>query len=85
MSDGYPTLFMIPTETGFVVVKVKGVVLVCDPALVTWLAPLPMIFPTGSEFSPGPVPFSPTASDDGGLTFSDERSQDLPRGEHPLQ
>ncbi|EEC09550.1 vacuolar protein-sorting protein, putative [Ixodes scapularis] len=66
-------------ETGFVVVKVKGVVLVCDPALVTWLAPLPMIFPTGSEFSPGPVPFSPTASDDGGLTFSDERSQDLPR------
>lgn len=66
-------------ETGFVVVKVKGVVLVCDPALVTWLAPLPMIFPTGSEFSPGPAPFSPTASDDGGLTFSDERSQDLPR------
>lgn len=66
---------------GYVVLKVKGVAIVFDPALVTWLAPLPLIFPMGGDFhATGPVtaPFSPTASEDGALSLSDEISRDLP-------
>lgn len=70
--------------SGYVVLKVKGVAVVMDPALVTWLAPLPLIFPMGGDFhATGSVatPFSPTASDDGMLTFSDEKSRDVPQGQ----
>ncbi|KAL3248418.1 hypothetical protein MRX96_056493, partial [Rhipicephalus microplus] len=68
--------------TGYVVLKVKGVAVVMDPALVTWLAPLPLIFPMGGDIhvaGPGAMPFSPTASDDGMPTFSDEKSRDVPQ------
>ncbi|KAH9375410.1 hypothetical protein HPB48_022715 [Haemaphysalis longicornis] len=67
---------------GYVVLKVKGVAVVLDPALVTWLAPLPLIFPMGGDFhAAGPVtaPFSPTASEDGALSLSDEISRELPQ------
>ncbi|XP_077522225.1 vacuolar protein sorting 13B isoform X1 [Amblyomma americanum] len=67
--------------SGYVVLKVKGVAVVLDPALVTWLAPLPLIFPLGGDFhTTGSVaaPFSPAASDDGMPTFSDEKSRDVP-------
>ncbi|KAL1428086.1 hypothetical protein MTO96_016980 [Rhipicephalus appendiculatus] len=68
--------------SGYVVLKVKGVAVVMDPALVTWLAPLPLIFPMGGDIhvaGPGAMPFSPTASDDGMPTFSDEKSRDVPQ------
>lgn len=69
--------------SGYVVLKVKGVAVVMDPALVTWLAPLPLIFPMGGGdiHAAGSVaiPFSPTASDDGMPTFSDEKSRDMPQ------